>query len=132
MAQVLVRSLYEATPQSDMADITVSGWVRTTRESKSVAFVEVNDGSCFKNLQVIVEEDKLHNYRDVVKALNVGAALRIILCRKNVIRWNICAPFNICGPGQTCSNARFGCVPSPRRPSIVSSMTRAFCMCTRP
>lgn len=77
MAQVLVRSLYEATPQSDMADITVSGWVRTTRESKSFAFVEVNDGSCFKNLQVIVEEDKLHNYRDVVKALNVGAALEV-------------------------------------------------------
>ena len=77
MAQVLVRSLYEAVPQADLEGVTISGWVRTTRESKSFAFVEVNDGSYFKNLQVIVEEDKLDNYREVVKQLNVGAAVEI-------------------------------------------------------
>ena len=78
MAQVLVRTLYASVPEQDVQGITVSGWVRTTRESKSFAFVEVNDGSYFKNLQVIVSEDALaNNYRDVVKSLTVGAAIEV-------------------------------------------------------
>ena len=37
-------------------EVTVCGWVRTSRNSKSVAFVEVNDGTSLKNIQVVVEK----------------------------------------------------------------------------
>ncbi|MBQ4325981.1 MAG: asparagine--tRNA ligase, partial [Mailhella sp.] len=36
--------------------VTVCGWVRTRRDSKTFAFLELNDGSCLKNLQVIIDE----------------------------------------------------------------------------
>lgn len=56
--------------------ITVSGWVRTVRVSKNFGFIELNDGSCFKNLQVVIEKEKLENYADISK-LNVGSALSV-------------------------------------------------------
>ena len=56
--------------------ITVCGWVRTIRVSKSIAFLELNDGSSFKGLQVILEEDKLANYKEITSQ-NVGAAVII-------------------------------------------------------
>ncbi|MBQ8550107.1 MAG: asparagine--tRNA ligase [Clostridia bacterium] len=54
--------------------ITVCGWVRTIRVSKSIAFLELNDGSSFKGLQVILEEGKLANYKEITSQ-NVGAAV---------------------------------------------------------
>lgn len=54
--------------------VTVCGWVRTIRVSKSIAFLELNDGSSFKGLQVILEEDKLENYKEITSQ-NVGAAV---------------------------------------------------------
>ncbi len=56
--------------------ITVCGWVRTIRVSKSIAFLELNDGSSFKGLQVILEEEKLSNYKEITSQ-NVGAAVII-------------------------------------------------------
>ncbi len=54
--------------------VTVGGWARTIRDMKNFGFVELNDGSCFKNLQVVMEREKLDNYADIA-AQNVGAAL---------------------------------------------------------
>ena len=54
--------------------VTVCGWVRTIRVSKSIAFLELNDGSSFKGLQVILEEGKLPNYKEITSQ-NVGAAV---------------------------------------------------------
>ena len=54
--------------------VTVGGWVRTIRDLKGFGFIELNDGSCFKNLQVVMEAGALENYKDVA-AQNVGAAL---------------------------------------------------------
>lgn len=57
--------------------VMVGGWVRTKRESKGgFSFIEVNDGSCMSNLQVIAEE-QLPNYRDEVLKLQTGCALRV-------------------------------------------------------
>ncbi|MCL2055745.1 MAG: asparagine--tRNA ligase [Oscillospiraceae bacterium] len=56
--------------------VTVCGWIKTLRDSKSIGFIELNDGSCFKNLQVVLEESALPCYRDIVKQ-NVGAALAV-------------------------------------------------------
>ena len=76
MAVTLVRDLFAAVPQADVSDVTVKGWVRTSRESKAFAFVELNDGSYFRNLQVVLEEGRLNNYREIVKGISVGAAVQ--------------------------------------------------------
>ncbi|MBQ7541209.1 MAG: asparagine--tRNA ligase [Clostridia bacterium] len=56
--------------------IAVSGWIRTVRDSKSIGFMEINDGSAFKGLQVILEREKLENYAEAVR-LNVSAAVNV-------------------------------------------------------
>jgi len=56
--------------------IKVQGWVRTKRELKDFAFVEVNDGSSMANLQVVLNPD-LPDYATVVKQLNTGASLEV-------------------------------------------------------
>ena len=75
MAVTLVKELFTNTPAQNASGVTVSGWVRTMRESKTFAFVELNDGSYFRNLQVVLEEGKLNNYREIVKGISVGAAV---------------------------------------------------------
>ena len=69
MERYEIKSLFSL-QLTDGEQITVSGWVRTSRESKNIAFLEVNDGSCFKNLQVIIEASKLEtdNYKAVANA----------------------------------------------------------------
>lgn len=57
-------------------EVTVGGWARTIRDMKNFGFVELNDGSCFKNLQVVLESAALDNYAEIA-AQNVGAALVI-------------------------------------------------------
>jgi asparaginyl-tRNA synthetase len=56
--------------------LTIQGWVRTKRELKGFAFVEVNDGSSLANLQVVLNSD-LPNYERVLKQINTGASLEI-------------------------------------------------------
>jgi asparaginyl-tRNA synthetase len=54
--------------------VQIGGWIRTTRDMKTFGFIELNDGSCFKNLQVVFESGVLENYKEIAKQ-NVGAAL---------------------------------------------------------
>ena len=54
--------------------LQICGWVRTLRDMKTFGFIELNDGSCLKNLQVVFEDGVLENYREIAKQ-NVGAAL---------------------------------------------------------
>ncbi len=54
----------------------VSGWVRTVRVSKNFGFIELNDGSSFKNVQVVIEDKLLDNFSEVSK-LNVGASISV-------------------------------------------------------
>lgn len=72
--KTLVRQLFRETDSFAEKEITVSGWIRTIRVSKSFGFIELNDGSFFKNLQIVIEEDKLENFKELSK-LNVGAAV---------------------------------------------------------
>ena len=55
-------------------DVTVCGWARTIRDMKTFGFIELNDGSCFKNLQVVMDAAVLDNYKEIASQ-NVGAAL---------------------------------------------------------
>lgn len=76
MKRTQIKQLFLSAKDLSDKKITVCGWVRTVRDSKSIGFIELNDGSCFKNLQVILEADKLANFSEIVK-LNVGAALSV-------------------------------------------------------
>ena len=60
---------------ADGSVVTVAGWVRTSRESKNIAFLELNDGSCFKNLQIIVEANKFENNFKQIANAPVGASV---------------------------------------------------------
>ena len=66
-----ISELYKNRFEGD--SVSVSGWIRTLRCSKSFGFIELNDGSSFKNLQIVIEEDKLENYSEVSK-LSVGSS----------------------------------------------------------
>ena len=56
------------------SEVTVCGWARTIRDMKTFGFIELNDGSCFKNLQIVMEDGVLENYKEIA-GQNVGAAL---------------------------------------------------------
>lgn len=57
-------------------EVTVSGWIRTVRASNNFGFIELNDGSFFNSIQVVIEADKLSNYNELAK-LNVGSAITV-------------------------------------------------------
>jgi asparaginyl-tRNA synthetase len=61
--------------ENAMTGVEIRGWVRTRRDSKHFSFVEINDGSCLKNLQIIVDE-KLPNYATIRK-LSTGSAVTV-------------------------------------------------------
>ncbi|MCG6137125.1 MAG: asparagine--tRNA ligase [Nostoc sp. LLA-1] len=56
--------------------LVIQGWVRTKRELKGFAFIEVNDGSSLANLQVVINQD-LPDYEVTIKKLNTGAAVEV-------------------------------------------------------
>ena len=54
--------------------VTVAGWAKSIRDSKAFGFIELNDGSCFKNTQIVFERETLANY-DEIAHQNVGASV---------------------------------------------------------
>ena len=71
-----IKSLYREMESYGGKEIIVSGWIRNIRSSNNFGFIELNDGSFFKNIQVVIEADKLSNYTDIAK-LNVGSAITV-------------------------------------------------------
>lgn len=57
--------------------ILVQGWVRTRRDAKTFSFIELNDGSCLKNLQVIADAS-IPGYAEVVQKLTTGASISVV------------------------------------------------------
>ena len=72
---ILVREIYKNTKKYINKDIVVSGWVRTLRSSKNFGFIEMNDGTFFKNIQIIFDT-KLDNYTDITK-LSISSSIQI-------------------------------------------------------
>ena len=72
MKRTEIAALFSAPPAEKTA-AAVSGWVRTSRESKNVGFIELNDGSCFNNLQIVVNAG-LDNFKELAN-LPVGTAV---------------------------------------------------------
>ena len=76
MKRLQIRQIYKAPDEYKDQKITVAGWARTIRASNLFGFIELNDGSCFKNLQVVFEDSKLSNYKEI-SGQNVGCSLVI-------------------------------------------------------
>ena len=76
MDRKTIASLYADAAELGGQTVTVAGWVRSIRDMKNFGFVTLNDGSCFKDLQVVVNRENLGDavYDDVI-AQSVGAAL---------------------------------------------------------
>ena len=76
MSKVCVKSLFRSSGDYIGTEITVSGWARTIRDSKSLGFIELNDGTFFKNLQIVFEDNKIDNFKQIAK-LGVGSAITV-------------------------------------------------------
>jgi len=76
MERTYIKQIYRETDKYLDTRIRVSGWIRTVRSSKTFGFIELNDGSFLKNLQVVVEEENLDNFQEVVK-LDEGSAITV-------------------------------------------------------
>ncbi|MEG2251546.1 MAG: OB-fold nucleic acid binding domain-containing protein, partial [Clostridia bacterium] len=75
MKDMSIRDLFHADLQSGIHSVTVSGWVRTVRDSKAFGFIELNDGTYFKNLQIVLEDGVTADFADAVK-ITLGSAIR--------------------------------------------------------
>ena len=76
MKRIDIKALFSA-PPADGTTVTVCGWAKTVRDSKNIGFIELSDGTCFKNLQIVFEAAKLENYKDVAKA-GVGTSMQVV------------------------------------------------------
>lgn len=76
MKRIDIKALFSA-PPADGTVVTVCGWAKTVRDSKNIGFIELSDGTCFKNLQIVFEAAKLENYKDVAKA-GVGTSVQVV------------------------------------------------------
>ena len=74
MKRELIRHIYENPESFGGSTVTLGGWVRNLRDSKAFGFIDLNDGSYFKSVQVVFERDKINNY-DEIASQNVGASL---------------------------------------------------------
>lgn len=76
MENTLVKSLYAQATHDEDVSVEVTGWLKTLRSSKKISFLEINDGSCIKNVQVIMENG-LENYEEIKKA-TIYTTLKVV------------------------------------------------------
>ncbi|MDY5731097.1 MAG: asparagine--tRNA ligase [Eubacteriales bacterium] len=72
-----IKALYRDTNLQDGQEVRLHGWVRTVRDSKKYGFIELNDGSFFKNVQIVCEDGITENFADAMK-LTVGSAIEVV------------------------------------------------------
>lgn len=75
MEKLVVKDLYRNTDKYVNQNIILEGWVRTVRDSKTFGFIELNDGSFFKNVQVVFT-DKLDNF-DSIRKLTISSSIKV-------------------------------------------------------
>ena len=91
MSKLVIKDLFRKTDEFIGKEITLKGWVRTVRDSKNFGFIEVNDGSFFKNVQVVFS-NKLDNFNDICK-LTISSSIKV--CGTLVKTENAKQPFEI-------------------------------------
>lgn len=73
---ILVKDLYRNTNSYEGKTIQVSGWVKTIRDSKNFGFIELNDGTFFKNVQIVFDQE-LENFEEV-KKLSISSSIKVM------------------------------------------------------
>ncbi|MBU3105764.1 asparagine--tRNA ligase [Clostridium gasigenes] len=73
---ILIKSLYRNSEEHLSKKVKISGWIRTLRASNAFGFIEINDGSFFKNVQVVFD-NKLENFKEISK-LPINSSLTVI------------------------------------------------------
>ena len=76
MNRTYIKDIYKIPDSFENKTITAAGWTRSIRSSNAFGFIELNDGSYFKNLQVVFESNNIDNYDDIASQ-NVGASLTV-------------------------------------------------------
>ena len=76
MKEILLRELFRNTDQYQDKEVTVRGWIINNRSSNKFGFIELNDGSFFKSVQVVYEEEFIDNFEEISKAY-VASALNV-------------------------------------------------------
>ncbi len=66
MENILIRDLFRNSENYYSQEIKISGWIKTVRDSKTFGFIEINDGSFFKNLQIVFD-NTLPNFEEICK-----------------------------------------------------------------
>ena len=91
MNKLVIKDLYKNTNEYKDKEVTLEGWVRTIRDSKTFGFIELNDGSFFKNVQIVFS-DKLDNFAEIAK-LSISSSIKVT--GTFVITENAKQPFEI-------------------------------------
>ena len=91
MEKITVRRLYKETEKFVEKEISIQGWVKTVRDSKTFGFIELNDGTFFKNVQIVFT-DALSNFESI-KKLTLSSAIKVT--GKFVLTQNAKQPFEI-------------------------------------
>ncbi len=91
MKDITVRKLYKETDKFENTEITIEGWVKTLRSSKTFGFIELNDGTFFKNVQVVFN-DELSNFEEI-KKLTLSSSIKVT--GKFILTRNSKQPFEI-------------------------------------
>ena len=76
MEKLTIREIYRNTDNYIGNNVTIEGWTKTVRDSKTFGFLELNDGSFFKNIQVVFD-DKLSNFNEISK-LSISSSVKVI------------------------------------------------------
>lgn len=76
MNNVVIKELYRNSENYYSKEVQISGWVRTVRDSKTFGFIEINDGSFFKNLQIVFD-NTLENFEEICK-LTLSSSITVI------------------------------------------------------
>ena len=91
MKKLVIKDLYKNINEYKDKEITLEGWVKTIRDSKTFGFIELNDGSFFKNVQIVFS-DKLDNFAEIAK-LSISSSIKVT--GTFVITENAKQPFEI-------------------------------------
>ena len=91
MKKLIIKDLYKNFKDYENTEITIEAWVKTVRASKNFGFIEINDGSFFKNLQIVFN-DALSNFNEISK-LTISSSIKVT--GKLVITENAKQPFEI-------------------------------------
>ena len=91
MKKITVKDLYKSSKEFAEKEITIEGWVKTVRDSKTFGFIELNDGTFFKNIQIVFN-DNLSNFAQICK-LTVSSTIKAT--GKFILTENAKQPFEL-------------------------------------